>query len=131
MSSTPPIIVSSEDRALLLQLVASGGGGATAELEAELERARVVPSHEVPDDVVVMSSQLEYEVEPTHQRRRLTLVHPREADPDAGRVSVLAPLGAALLGLRVGQSIDWRMPGGMRRLRVLSVARTPPTRAER
>jgi regulator of nucleoside diphosphate kinase len=124
MTSPPPIIVASEDRPRLLDLVAIGDRAGVAEqLEVELERARVVPLAEVPADVVVMNSELECEVVDTHQRRRLHLVYPRDADSSAGRVSVLAPLGCALLGLRVGQEIDWEMPGGARRIRVLSVAR--------
>jgi regulator of nucleoside diphosphate kinase len=125
MSSRPPIIVASEDRTRLLQLVASTAGTDVADqLELELERARTLPLSEVPDDVIVMNSELEYEDVATNQRRRLQLVYPQDADSNAGRVSVMAPLGCALLGLRLGQEIDWRMPGGLRRLRVLSVARS-------
>lgn len=124
MTSSPSIIVAAEDRSRLLELVIhTGGSGVAEQLEAELERARVVPLSDVPEDVVVMNSELEYEIVATHQRRRLSLVYPQDADSNAGRVSVLAPLGCALLGLRVGQEIDWRMPGGMRSIRVLSVKR--------
>jgi regulator of nucleoside diphosphate kinase len=124
MTLPPPIIVATEDRSRLLQLVTrSGGSEVVDQLEAELERAAVVPLSEVPQDVIVMNSELEYEVVSTQQRRTLHLVYPADANSDAGRVSVLAPLGCALLGLRVGQQIDWRMPGGLRRLRVLSVSR--------
>lgn len=122
MTSSPPIIVATEDCPRLLQLVALGDGSEVAEqLEAEIERASIMPMAQMPDDVVVMNSELEYEVVATDQRRRLHLVYPRDADLDAGRVSVLAPLGCALLGLRVGQEIDWHMPGGVRRIRVLRV----------
>lgn len=123
MTSSPPIIVATEDRDRLLDLVARARANQVAEqLEAELERAQVIPLSQVPEDVVVMNSALEYEVVATHQRRRLSLVYPQDAESNAG-VSVLAPLGCALLGLRVGQEIDWQMPGGLRSLRVLSVER--------
>lgn len=126
MSSPPPIVVASEDHTRLLELLASTDGTGVAEqLETELERARVMPLRKVPADVVVMNSELEYEDMATQQRRRLQLVYPQDADSSAGRVSILAPLGCALLGLRVGQEIDWRMPGGLRRVRVLSVTRQP------
>lgn len=126
MSRTPPIVVAAEDRARLLRLVASAGGNGVAEqLEFELERATVVPRSDVEPDVVVMESELEYEDVATGHRRHLRLVYPHDSDMTAGRVSVLAPLGCALLGLRVGQEIDWRMPGGPRTLRVLSVGRSP------
>lgn len=124
MTSPPPIVVASEDRDRLLQLLAQCDGIAVAEqLEVELDRARVVPLHQVPEDVVVMNSGVEYEDVATQQRRRLHLVYPPDADSSAGRVSILAPLGCALLGLRAGQEIDWRMPGGLRRVRVLAVTR--------
>lgn len=127
MSSSPPIVVASEDQTRLLQLVASIDETDVAEqLEVELERARVLPLREVPDDVIVMNSEFEYEDVPTRRSRRLRLVYPHDADSNAGRVSILAPLGCAVLGLRVGQEIGWRMPGGLRRLRVLSVTRAEP-----
>lgn len=128
MTFPPPIIVSAEDRTRLLHLVAHVDETVVAEqLEAELERARVVPLREVPEDVIVMNSEIEYEDVATGQRRRLQLVYPHDADANTSRVSILAPLGCALLGLRVGQEIDWRMPGGLRRLRVLNVADRPAT----
>ena len=124
MSSSPPIVVATEDRTRLLRLVASTDETDVTELlEVELERARVVPLSEVPDDVIVMNSELEYEDVATRQQRRLRLVYPHDANSNLGRVSIMAPLGCALLGLRIGQEIDWRMPGGLRRLRVLSVTR--------
>ncbi|AKT42510.1 nucleoside diphosphate kinase regulator [Chondromyces crocatus] len=124
MSSSPPILVAAEDRVLLLQLIEQQPTTEVTELlDAELERARVVPRRDVPADVVVMNSEIEYEDSATGQRRRVQLVVPADADTSAGRVSVLAPLGCALLGLQVGQEIDWRMPGGLRRLRVITVKR--------
>lgn len=126
MTSSPSIIVASEDRSRLLELVdIYEGEGVADALEAELDRAHVLPLSEVPDDVVVINSELEYEDLATRRRRRLQLVYPHHADANAARVSILAPLGCALLGLRVEQEIDWRMPGGVRRLRVLSVKRHP------
>jgi len=131
MTSSPPIIVASEDRSQLLQILAHAHGAAAGpQLDAELERAHVVPLSEVPRDVVVMNSEVEYEDEATLRRRRLRLVYPKDADSNAGRVSVLAPLGCALLGLRAEQAIDWDMPGGPRRLRVISVTRATPDTAQ-
>ena len=93
-------------------------------LQAELDRADVLPAADVPDDVVTMHSQVYYVDETTGERRAVTLVYPHEADIAKGRVSVLAPVGAALLGLSTGQSIDWGFPHGVRRrLRVLEVNR--------
>jgi regulator of nucleoside diphosphate kinase len=123
MSSTPQIIVAAEDRDRLLRFVEASDSETAEQLDAELTRARVVPWNKVPSDVVVMNSELEYEDLASGQRRRVRLVYPGEADANVGRVSVLAPLGCALLGLRTGQEIAWRMPGGQRRLRVLEVTR--------
>jgi regulator of nucleoside diphosphate kinase len=128
MTLAPPIIVAAEDRLQLVQILAQAPGAAAGpQLDTELERARIVPLSEVPADVVVMNSEVEYEDETTHRRRRLRLVYPKDADSNAGRVSVLAPLGCALLGLRAKQAIDWDMPGGPRRLRVISVTRASPS----
>lgn len=98
----------------------------TAEaLDAELHRATVVPHREVPADVVTMNSDVVYEDESTGARRTVRVVYPRDADAGRGWVSVLAPIGSALLGLRVGQHIDWRVPAGRRRLRVVDVPYQP------
>jgi regulator of nucleoside diphosphate kinase len=123
MTLSPPIIVASEDRERLRRLLEQHPtSDLTEQLEGELDRASVVPWQDVPPDVVTMNSELEYEDVASGQRRRLRLVYPSEADTGAGRISVLAPLGCAQLGLHVAQEIDLRMPRGPRRHRVLSVA---------
>jgi len=123
MTSSPPIVVASEDREQLLGLVAQKTTPVAEQLDTELTRAVIVPWREVPADVIVMNAELEYEDTASGVRRRVQLVYPQDADVGSGKVSVLAPLGCALLGLRVGQEIDWRMPGGERRLRVITVTR--------
>ena len=60
-------------------------------------------------------------------RRAITLVYPHEADPAAGKISVLAPLGTALLGYREGDHVEWLMPGGIRRLRIENVRSSDET----
>ncbi|MEB2312232.1 MAG: nucleoside diphosphate kinase regulator [Sorangiineae bacterium] len=85
----------------------------TAErLLEEFERAEIVEPEAMPHDVVSMNSSAECVEDASGKTYTLTLVYPKDADADAGRVSVLAPIGSALLGLRVGQSIDWPRPGG-------------------
>ena len=97
------------------------------DLADELDRATVVPAERVPTEVVTMHSRVLYADEQTRERREVQLVYPEEADAAAGRISVLAPVGIALLGLSVGQSIDWPFPGGvMRRLRVEHIVSQPP-----
>ncbi|NEL80435.1 MAG: nucleoside diphosphate kinase regulator, partial [Xanthomonas perforans] len=95
---------------------------AATALSDELGRARVVPPDQIPGDVVTMHSRIDCEDELHGERHTLTLVYPHEADVQHGRISVLAPVGSALLGLSVGQSIDWRTPDGRDlRLRVSAV----------
>ncbi len=81
-------------------------------LEIELERAHVHPQHEIPGDVMTMRSRAVFENLQTGTRRELELVYPNEADPSAGKVSILAPAGLALLGLRAGDTIRWPMAKG-------------------
>jgi regulator of nucleoside diphosphate kinase len=95
-------------------------------LENELARARVVGSEEIPADVVTMNSRVRFRDLHSGDEREVTLVYPNAASFDHGRVSVLAPVGAALLGLAVGDDIDWPMPSGeSRRLRVVAVPFQP------
>jgi regulator of nucleoside diphosphate kinase len=102
---------------------------AACALELELERAEVVPSQHVPGDVVTMNSRVVFEEVTTGLRRKVRLVYPHdvrdEADEDTA-ISVLAPVGSALLGLCVGQTIDWRMPSGrVRRYQIVDVVYQP------
>jgi regulator of nucleoside diphosphate kinase len=96
------------------------------ELAAELSRAEVLPSRKIPIDVVTMNSRVVYEDEDTGLTREITLVYPHDADSNQERVSILSPLGSALIGLRAGQAIDWFFPQiGCKRLRVLAVPYQP------
>lgn len=93
-------------------------------LEEELVRSVPVATAEVPTDVVTMHSRVTIRDLDAGTSRTYTLVFPSEADLPSGRLSVLAPLGTALLGYRVGDQIEWPMPGGVRRVRVESVRQT-------
>jgi regulator of nucleoside diphosphate kinase len=97
-----------------------------ASLRAELERAIVVPPEAIPPSVVTMYSRIRYLDESAGVCREIQVVLPEDADVAQGKVSVLAPVGAALLGLEVGQAIDWPFPAGeIRRLRVEEVLYQP------
>ena len=87
----------------------------------ELERARIATFDEVPENVVTIHSRVQVLDLVSGQRRELTLVLPAESDALAGRISVLAPVGTALLGYRAGDVVEWRVPGGLRRMRIESV----------
>ena len=100
-------------------------------LEAELDRAQVVPAGDLPEDVVAMHAPLRVtDLDDGHQRA-LTLVFPGEADSTQGKISVLAPIGTALLGYRVGDIVEWRVPGGLRRFRIDAILRPPVAPAGR
>lgn len=123
-SKLPPIVMSAEDSVRLEQLADSPGlrtMSGVAQLQAEIARASILPAKEMPRDVVTMNASVQCVDERTGIERRLTLVYPGAADIAHGRVSVLSPVGLALLGLRVGQSIDWRAPGQTLRLTVTDV----------
>lgn len=114
-STTQAIVISSLDLQRieeLLELPAHRGSAGTDLLRAELSRANVLEPDEMPGDVVTMNSTATVADETSGETRELSLVYPRDADGSANRISILAPVGSAMLGLRVGQSIDWKVPGG-------------------
>jgi regulator of nucleoside diphosphate kinase len=126
MAAQPSIYLTQDDLDRLSQLLEANRGGRFEQLEGELARAAVVPRARIPKDVVTMNSRVLFENETTGERREVTLVYPREADIDAGKISILVPVGTALLGLRVGQSIEWELPNGARqRYRVVAVPYQP------
>lgn len=111
----PPIVLSDEDVARLERLSdipELRQDPSVTQLLAEISRARIVPARHMPADVVTMNSSVVCLDGHTGRERRLTLVYPHDADIARGRVSVLSPVGTALLGLRIGQSIDWPAPTG-------------------
>jgi len=104
--------------------------GAAERLDAELDRAILVEPAELPADVVTLESRVSFQETSTGVVRDVVLAPPSSADPASGRVSVLAPVGAALLGLRRGDSIEWPLPDGrMARYRILAVTQ-PSVSAE-
>lgn len=127
--AAPPLIISTRDYRRLEALLQSDAGAASPvadRLEQELLRAELREPPQVPADVVTMDSDVVCIDESSGTERRLRLVYPRDADAAAGHVSVLAPVGAALLGLSVGQSIEWPLPGGRTtRLKVTAITSQP------
>jgi regulator of nucleoside diphosphate kinase len=121
-----PIFITELDAAKLRGLLAAF---ATAqrdqehleELTLEIERASVVDSADLPRDVVTMHTSVVVADLVSGERQELVLVFPGQADVAARRVSVLAPIGTALLGYREGDEVEWPTPGGLRRLRIEKV----------
>jgi regulator of nucleoside diphosphate kinase len=124
-TAAPGITVTAQDLARLQDLLSMEGTAAVEQLDAELERARVVAQTEIERDVITMNSEVCFEDLGSGVQRTIRLVYPPDADAERGWISVLAPLGSALLGLRPGQEIEWRVPAGMRRIRVIAVPYQP------
>jgi regulator of nucleoside diphosphate kinase len=96
-------------------------------LEDELDRATVVPQAELPSDVIRMHSRIQLKDLETGVELNYVLVYPHQAGAFPGAISVVAPVGTALLGYAAGAEIEWVVPKGLRRLKVLAV-RPPPER---
>lgn len=93
-----------------------------AGLTEELDRAHVLAKGRHPDQIVAMGCEVEFRDDTTNKVQTVTLVYPEQADISQGRISVLTPVGTALIGLREGDSITWEpRTGGNRRLTVLAV----------
>lgn len=129
MTKQPSIIISSlnaERLDNLLENLSDASHPGKAALEAELDRADIVAPEEIPADVVTMNSTVRFVVESSQEPFCLTLVYPNETEGKADRISVLAPVGSALLGLSVGDAIEWPKPGGgMLHVRIEAVLEQP------
>jgi regulator of nucleoside diphosphate kinase len=96
-----------------------------AMLEEELDRANVVSAGRIPADVVTMNSKVRMTDLATGKEMTYILVFPRDADFSQRKISVLAPIGTAVLGYRAGDVIEWNVPGGRRKLRVEEILHQP------
>lgn len=111
----PRIVISSLDVERLENLLESLTNNAfpgKENLEAELARADVVDPEDIPATVVTMNSTVRFKVESSLDDHLLTLVYPKDLDATGDKISILAPVGGALLGLSQGDEIEWPKPGG-------------------
>jgi regulator of nucleoside diphosphate kinase len=137
MAARPRILITKEDMSRLRQLVRQGRMSARrdqehlAGLDDELDRAEVVASGEVSEDVVTMHSTVRVRDLEAGTNVVYTLVFPADADIERKRISVLAPVGTALIGCRQGDVIEWATPGGGKRLRIEEVVFQPEAAAGR
>ena len=92
---------------------------------SELDRAVVIEPVEIPPDVITMNSTVSLIDVDSSEEEEFTLVFPKDADADSGRISVMAPLGTAMLGYRVGDVFEWDVPMGRKRWRVAKVIYQP------
>lgn len=131
MPKKPPITISSLDLERLETLIESTPDtifpGKSALLD-ELGRATVLEPEEMPPDVVTMNSTVRFSFADSGEEFELTLVYPRDAGGE-GRISVLAPVGSALLGLSVGSELEWPLPEGHKTTVRVSALTYQPERA--
>lgn len=129
-----PIYISREDYTRLRLLVAtalySNASAALGKLRSELDRAAVIAPDAFPADVVTMDSTVTFEDLGTSEVDECTITFPEDADVEHKRISILAPIGTALIGCRVGDIIKLPTPGGIRQLKVRRVAAPEPTPAQ-
>jgi regulator of nucleoside diphosphate kinase len=126
--TSSPLYISRDDHVRLRLLVSTAlrsQSSATLEkLRGELDRATILNPGALPSDVVGMGARVRFEDLRTNEIEEYTLTFPERADVSEGRLSILAPVGTALLGYREGDVVDWSTPGGVRRLKIHRV--TPP-----
>ncbi len=99
--------------------------GYVKSLESELQRAIVVDAKSISNDVITLRSRAVLKDLDSGEELTYTLVYPEESDPSNGKISILSPVGTAMLGYRAGDLFEWEVPGGVRRLQVLRVEYQP------
>lgn len=122
MENSDKLILTQNDFQKITSLIKVSESEIAELLEQEMDRAMVVADDELPEDVVAMNSKVTFKDMDTNKESVAILVYPQDAKIEEGKVSILAPIGAALIGLRVEQFIEWPMPNGKnKRLIVVSV----------
>ena len=121
--NAPQIILSENDFERISQLIYKNSSTTAALLEEELSRANIVPDTRLPKNVVAMNSRVTYVDSVSGEQNTITLVYPNDADLQQQKISVLAAVGAALIGLEEGARIEWPLPGGTKKeFKVLQVS---------
>lgn len=128
ITTRPPVTVSERDLERLEAVLATlpdDQPGVEA-LRGELDRAQLAPSEAMPPDVLTMNSRVRFVAEPAGREVEVTLVYPRDFTGASGQLPVTAPAAIAVLGLRLGQQIEWLAPGGQTaRTRVVDIPYQP------
>lgn len=112
-----PIYLTEKDYQRLLKLIQEqrySGSNSTniAKLGAELKRAKIVSAQDIPENVVTMNSSIKLVQMKNGKTLNITLVYPKDADVNTRKISVLAPVGTAVLGCKKGDTIEWPSPVG-------------------
>ena len=125
-TALPPIVLAEAEADILADLAIAARERSplvAGLLLQEIERASTAGTGKVPRDVVRMMSRVDFVDEDSAERHSVELVYPKDADTDLHRISVLTPIGAALIGMRCGEAIEWvDLRGARRRLRIVEVA---------
>jgi regulator of nucleoside diphosphate kinase len=134
LKATPKIILSSRDVERLESLLATLRNDTSphkAALEEEIARAEILEPEEVPSSVVTMNSTVRFIIESSAEEFCMTLVYPKDMHGEPDRISVLAPVGSALLGLSTGDQIEWPRPGGgLIQVKILDIVFQPERAGE-
>ena len=124
------LLISSYDKKRIMRLLRSGDVSSEVreeldDLTWEIQRAAEVRPQEVPPDLVTMNSSVRVSDLETSTSALYTIVFPPDANYDEGKISILAPLGTALLGYRAGDVVYWHVPRGVRQLRIEEILYQP------
>ncbi|HEX2993481.1 MAG TPA: nucleoside diphosphate kinase regulator [Anaerolineales bacterium] len=129
--SDKSIIITELDRQRLIELIVNAQSGEyrgsiyLEKLRGELDRAQVVTPQQVPADVITMNSRVALLDLDSGEEEIYTLVYPENANTAEGKISILAPIGTAMLGYRLGDTFEWEVPAGKRRLKIEKILYQP------
>lgn len=121
------LVLTTNDYEIIMTNLKSGPARTTfnrhdaEELEAELKKAKLVSTEEIPDDVVRLNSSVTIKEEKENKIIQLTIVIPERADIKQRNISIMSPIGTALIGYRKGQQVSWRVPAGTKTFTILEV----------
>jgi regulator of nucleoside diphosphate kinase len=106
------ILITERDYLRIRHILSTQNSDDFENLEIEIERAKIIEENEIPTDLVRMNTTVRFMTLQDEKEMKLTLVFPEDANFSEGKISILAPLGSALIGLRVNQEINWMFPDG-------------------
>jgi regulator of nucleoside diphosphate kinase len=127
----PSIFITTKDVEKLRDLIREAfhteyrGSDYLKQLAGEIEKASVVEPNQIPSDVITLNSTARLIDRETKEEMVYTLVFPEDADTSQGKISILAPIGTAMLGYKVGDTFEWDTPGGKRIIRVKEILYQP------
>jgi regulator of nucleoside diphosphate kinase len=131
MMNEKNILITELDRQRLIDLIVEAQSGEyrgsiyLEKLRGELDRAQIVSPQQIPGDVITMNSKVIVRDLDSGEDETYTLVYPEQANTAEGKISVLAPIGTAMLGYRIGDVFEWEVPAGKRRLRIEKILYQP------